>query len=158
MRHLRKFNENSKCIIEDILNEGFSDIFNKLKGYARKGLLTAAIVVSVALSSQAQQQDKIEIIKTGSELLKNDEQQLLYSFMIGISSEYASKFMTNGDIDNSGALIEISKYYEDLRDGKQSLKLSKIANDRAKSLLQKFVNLNDDDIIKYMVKGKKIRH
>lgn len=48
-------------IVDDILSvtEGVNDIINKLKSYAKKGLLTAAIISSVVGQLQAQNQDKI---------------------------------------------------------------------------------------------------
>lgn len=162
MKFLKKFNEmsNSQEIINDILsvNEGFSDILTKLKKYASKGVLTAAIVLAVALGSQAQQTTPTEVIKTGTELLQNNEKQLMYSFMVGISTEYASKFMKNSDIDNSGALIEIAKYYENLRDGKTPLKLSDVSKDRIKSLMNHYKNLDENSIQKYIQQGKTINH
>jgi len=161
MKYLKKFNNISTSQeIIDILsvNEGFGDIFTKLKTYANKGILTASIVLAVALSSQSNQNSPTEIIKTGTELLQNNEKQLMYSFMVGISTEYASKFMKNSDIDNSGILIEIAKYYENLRDGKTPLKLSDVAKDRIKLLMIHYKNLDENSIQKYIQQGKTINH
>ena len=151
-----------QAIIADILsvNEGMGDIVSKVVEYGKKGLLTAAIVLAVALSSQAQQQNKTnDIIGVSHKYIDNNEQQLVYSFMVGISSELASKFMKSGqDIENSGVLIEISIYYEALRDGKQPQQLSKLAASNALTLMKHFQNADKETINKYIEIGRNLHH
>lgn len=66
MKHLNKFKtfENEQYIIDDILsiNEGVSSIIDKVKKYARKGLLTASVITALLASPKISAQDK-ETIK-----------------------------------------------------------------------------------------------
>ena len=66
MKHLNKFKtfENKQYIIDDILsvNEGVSSIIDKVKKYARKGLLTASVITALLASPKISAQDK-ETIK-----------------------------------------------------------------------------------------------
>lgn len=151
-----------QAIIADILsvNEGIGDIVSKVVEYGKKGLLTAAIVLAVALSSQAQQQNKTnDIIGISHKYIDNNEQKLVYSFMVGISTELASQSMKNGgEMENSGSLIEISIYYEALRDGKQPRQLSELAASNAKTIMKRFQNADQTTINKYIEIGKNLHH
>lgn len=150
-----------QAVINDILsiNEDINTIINKVAEYGKKGLLTAVIVLSVALSSQAQQQDKTDyIIGVSHKYIQGDEQNLVYSFMVGISTELSSQFMKSGDIDNAGALIEISKYYQNLRDGIQPQELSILASSNALMLMKRFQNVNKEIINKYIQLGRNIHN
>ncbi len=153
---------NEQSIIADILsvNEGMGDIVSKVVEYGKKGLLTAAIVLAVALSSQAQQQNKTnDIIGISHKYIDNNEQKLVYSFMVGISTELASQSMKNGgEMENSGSLIEISIYYEALRDGKQPRQLSELAASNAKTIMKHFQNADKETISKYIEIGKNLHH
>jgi hypothetical protein len=65
MKHLNKFKtfENEKYILDDILsiNEGVSSIIDKVKKYASKGLLSAALVATLLSSPNVSAQDKEKI-------------------------------------------------------------------------------------------------
>ena len=65
MKHLNKFKtfENEQYIIDDILsvNEGVSSIIDKVKNYARKGLLTATVITALLASPKVSAQDKEKI-------------------------------------------------------------------------------------------------
>lgn len=65
MKHLNKFKtfENEKYILDDILsvNEGVSSIIDKVKSYARKGLLTATLITALLASPKISAQDKEKI-------------------------------------------------------------------------------------------------
>jgi len=64
MKHLNKFKTfEEKYILDDILsvNEGKSSIIDKVKNYARKGLLTATVITSLLASPKISAQDKERI-------------------------------------------------------------------------------------------------
>jgi hypothetical protein len=65
MKHLNEFKtfENEKYIIDDILsvNEGVSSIIDKVKKYARKGLLSAAIITTLLASNNLSAQEKEQV-------------------------------------------------------------------------------------------------
>ena len=65
MKHLNKFKtfENEQYIIDDILsvNEGVSSIIDKVKKYARKGLLSAAIITTLLASNNLSAQEKEQV-------------------------------------------------------------------------------------------------
>jgi len=54
-------------IVNDILslNEGIDNILNKIKEYGKRGLLTAAILLAVAVGSNAQEHEYFQIMKVG---------------------------------------------------------------------------------------------
>jgi hypothetical protein len=140
--------DNEQAIINDILsvNEGISDILGKLIKYGKRGLLTAAIVLAVAFSAQAQQQDKTdEIIKTGTELVDSTQQKLVYSFIVGLATRATSIAMKHGNIEEAGAYKEIAIYYENLRDGKTPSSLSMNARKYFRYLYSFGKTLLDDE-------------
>lgn len=150
---------NDQAIIDDILSldEDINNILNKLAEYGKKGLLTATIVLAVALSSQAQSQNQgMKVIYYSHKYIQGDQENLVYCFMIGISSELSSQFMKSGDIDNAGALIEISKYYENLRDGIKPPELSSLATSNALTLMKHFQNADKETIGRYIQIGKNL--
>jgi hypothetical protein len=65
MKHINKFKtfENEQYILDDILsvNEGVSSIIDKVKSYARKGLLTATVITALLASPKISAQDKEKI-------------------------------------------------------------------------------------------------
>jgi len=151
--------ENDQSIIDDILSldEDINNILNKLAEYGKKGLLTATIVLAVALSSQAQSQNQgMKVIHYSHKYIQGDQENLVYCFMIGITTELSSQFMKSGDIDNAGALIEISKYYENLRDGIKPPELSALATSNALTLMKHFQNADKETISKYIQIGKNL--
>ena len=56
-------------IVNDILslNEGIDSILNKVKEYGKRGLLTATILLAVALGANAQSREYAEIMRVGRE-------------------------------------------------------------------------------------------
>ena len=54
-------------IVNDILslNEGIDSILNKIKEYGKRGLLTTAILLAVALGANAQEDEYMQIMKVG---------------------------------------------------------------------------------------------
>jgi len=148
-------------IINDILsnNESINDWWNKFITYGKRGLLTASIVLSIAFSTQAQNNNKTnDVIKSGVELLKdNTEKNNVYSFFVGIATENSSLSMKNGDIDAAGAFKEISKYYQALRDGNKPSPLSSTALKYMK-VIEKISNkISDTDITHFINFGKSIQ-
>jgi len=152
---------NEQDIIDDILslNEGISDIMDKLINYGKKGLLTASIVLAVAFSSIAQQQSKSnEIIRVGNELLQTNEKQMVYAFMVAIATESTTLSMENNKINDAGAFKEIALHYENLRDGKTTQPLSENAMSYLKNMVNIYKNL-DKDTVDYFIKlGMNIHH
>ncbi len=67
-----KLSSDEQNIVDDILsvNEGFNDIMDKIKSYAKKGLLTTAILMSVVGSLKAQNQPELanQVEKAATEL------------------------------------------------------------------------------------------
>ena len=69
-------------IVDDILSvtEGLNDIINKMKNYAKKGLLTAAIIASVVGQLKAQGQTDLanQVEKQSTELVDQDKTEYKY--------------------------------------------------------------------------------
>jgi len=158
------FNENNitnndQSIIDDILstNESVGSWFEKFINYGKKGLLTAAIVLSVAFSTQAKNQNKTtDVINHGIELLQSSEKKDVYSFFVGIAAESASISMKNGEIESSAGFIELSKHYQSLRDNKIPDKLSKNAIKCFESIKNITKKLDKNDFIHFIQEGKNL--
>jgi hypothetical protein len=152
--------DDEQKIIYDILslNEGVGgDILQKIKDYGKKGLLTATIILSVAFSSQAQQQNKTDnVIKIGVESVDTTQQKLIYAALIGMATESVELSMRKGNIYASAAFIEIAKYYENLRDGKIPLQLSLNGIKHLKVLSNMYTQLDKEKIEGFIQKGKTI--
>jgi len=161
MKYLSNYNKYSEQrIIDDILNtnEGIGDIISKIKEYGKKGLLTTAILLSLAGSANAAN-NRDEVIKVGLENIDNKDKVEFYNAVIGLSTRYESESMNKSDIDAAGAFKEISIYYTNLRDNKPTEELS----DPAKKYLQVIFNSiskYDDsqraELIKYGASVKRI--
>lgn len=155
------YSEKELNIINDILstNESFDDWINKLIKYGKKGLLTASIILSVAFSAQSQNSNKTQdVIKQGTELVTDNIKNDVYSFMVGLSKENMSLSMQNGDIDSAGAFKELSKYYQDLRDNIEPLKLSDLAKKSLKVLTSMKEKLDNETITHFIKVGKTIKN
>ena len=145
-----------QSIIDDILSvdEGVGDMLAKLIDYGRKGLLTAAIVIAVALSAQAQQQNKsTEVIKAGTEVLKNDQQKVIYAFMVGIAQESVSLSMKKRDVEAASAFKEIARYYEAKRDGFTPQELTPAASTYLKVLFNSYSDLSTNQFNHFVQLG-----
>lgn len=157
---LNKLSKKDIIIINDILsnNESLGDWWNKFINYGKRGLLTAAILLSVAFSSQAQQTGKSQdVIKQGTQMMKSNEKKDVYSFFVGISTENISLAMKQGDIDAAGAFKEISKHYQALRDDKTPEKISSDSSKYMKVIENVYKTLSENDIAHFIEEGKTIK-
>jgi len=148
-------------IINDILstNEDFSDWFNKFIQYGKRGLLTATIILSIAFSGQAQNSNKTQdVIKQGIELSTDEVKKDVYCFMVGISTESSSMSIKKGDIDAAGAFKEISKHYQNLRDGKTTDGLSSNAKKYLGVLTSTQEKLDQNAMRHFIELGKTIKN
>lgn len=156
--NIKKIQMYEKNIIDDILssNEGIGDWWDKFINYGKKGILTAAILLSVAFSAQAQQSGKSqEVIKTGIEMMKDNEQKIdVYSFFVGVASESMSTCMRNGDIDGAGAFKQIVQYYENLRDNKTPVRLENNIKKYLKNIENITKGLSQSEILHFIQSGK----
>lgn len=131
MKHLNKFKTfEEKYILDDILsvNEGVSSIIDKVKGYARKGLLTATVITALLASPKISAQDKEtikEITKTetstptyaekrAAALVKRSENRKLMSDRYIKSAIIAGCGEPMTDEDFAAALEKDDKTIEDI--------------------------------------------
>lgn len=90
-------NPTEKEIINDILSldEGVNDIISKMKNYARKGLLTATIIISVASAVAAGNVDgnvnADDVIKAGTEMVDNTHEKRIYAFYVAFARDMAGR-------------------------------------------------------------------
>jgi len=160
-KYISSLNESEQQIVDDILatNESADTWWNKFLEYGKKGVLTAAIILSVAMSAQAQTAGKIDqTIKMGIELTQDQNiKKDVYSFFIGMATENASISMKSGDIDAAGAFKEISKYYQDLRDDKTPTPLSTDTQKYVKIMKNIHIQLDQKTIEHFIQSGKTIK-
>jgi len=163
MNRLKMFEDfniiTEKYIIDDIFssNENVSEWWNKFVNYGKKGLLIATILLSIAFSAQAQQQNKsIDVIKQGTQMMRYTEKNNVYSFFVGISSENVSLSMKKGDIDYAGGFKELSKYYENLRDNKTPEQLSQNAIKCLQLIKHLYDKLDKNDISNFIQHGQNL--
>lgn len=111
-----RFNENylinnrEQKIIDDILNDinenvDINNIYNKLKLYGKKGLLTIGILLAVANGIDAKGGNDIDIIRNGIEYVNHTEVQKFHALNIYIVSDLISKAIKFKDIDNAKELV-----------------------------------------------------
>jgi len=84
-------------ILNDILsvNEGGGDWWNKFIEYGRKVLLTSAIVLSLAFSTQATNNNKSgEVITHGIEMVEPNYQKDILNFIISYTTERYSEMIS----------------------------------------------------------------
>ena len=151
------FTISEKHIIDDIFssNENIGTWWDKFVDYGKKGLLTATILLSIAFSAQAQQQNKsLNVINQGTQMMQSNDKKDVYSFFVGISSENASLSMQRGDIDSAGGFKEITKYYENLRDNKLPEKLSQNAIKCLQVIKNLYNKLDKNDVSNFIQNGK----
>jgi hypothetical protein len=142
MNHLDNFQKyNESLIIEDILlTEGFKDIKSKVLKYLKRGILTAAILISLLGSVSAE--EKIEILnlvnkenpelyqEMGDKKKKKEQKSVkeLNSFMgfkLGmLKDDVLSKLKSdNLDYNLKDFYDEIEYKYEIIKDGKEENKI-----------------------------------
>lgn len=135
-------NDNEQGIINDILavSEGVSDWWNKFKEYGRKGLLTAAIIIAVAFSAQAQQQSSPEgVVKAGVEMAQdNQTKQDVYNFMIGAVLAGSKDNVKNGNMERFQSSSELLLHYMTLRNGDIPEPLSQEAKDLGSTIIKMY--------------------
>ena len=144
---------NEQNIINDILsvNEGENDWWNKFINYGKKGLLTAGIVLSIAFSSAAQQDNKInDVINYGIENTLPIEKNDIINFIIGIATENLTLSMKNSDIDGAAAYKELITNFTNKRDNKSSQELSTSAKKHL-SIIKNLIKHLDTDTINHFI-------
>ena len=109
-------------ILNDIVsvNESGGDWWSKFVEYGRKGMLTAAVVLALAFSTQAQSGGKTgDVIKTGIEMTQGNHETDLLNFLIGFSTQSISGGMENRNFDNNyySGLKSVREYAITRRDG-----------------------------------------
>lgn len=125
-----------RLIIKDILstNEGVGSWWNKFVSYGKKGLLTSLMIILIAFSAQAQNDNKTDdVIKTGIEMAQTiEDKQDVYNFIIGAVMSASEDWLEQGKMDERVVANEIIKHYLDLRNGKTPKQLSKEASNLLK--------------------------
>ena len=165
----KKLSTKEKAVVDDILGElnnlqeiDLNKIKEKLKYYGRKGMLTLSIILAVAGGLQASPNISQDVISTGIEMVDPSSQTDFYNGLIGyIHTIKQKEFKTSGaDIELIGALKELQMYYQDLRDNKTPLSLSKSAQAAQTAV---FSEINKDtlqiggvDIFNYVTIGQGI--
>ena len=133
---------NEQAIIDDILavNEGVSDWWNKFVQYGKRGLLTAAIIIAVAFSAQAQQQSSPEgVVKAGVEMAQDNQiKQDVYNFMIGAILAGSENAVSDGNMGMVKSSSELILHYMKLRNGETPEQLSQEANDLGSTIIKMY--------------------
>jgi len=165
-RKLYELSDEEQEIVDDILSE-FNTLnefdFNKLKSYGKKGLLTLAILLSVA--SQAPAQNTQDIVDQGIEMVDRDYQKDFNSAMVGLAVKLSSKGSekqfagthTGDRMEEMAVFKEIRHHYEAKRDGKKATELSPEAKKEAKIMIDLLIKELDKGGLDYYVDfGKNI--
>ena len=120
-RKLYELSKQEKAIVDDIVfNDNsleeinINQISDKLKKYGKKGLLTLAIILSVA--GQAPAQNTQDIIDQGIEYVSQDEKTDLYNAIMSVAMESIQEEDYNSE-EELQTLRDIVGYYSYLRDG-----------------------------------------
>ena len=135
-----------QAIIADILavNEDANGWWNKFLQYGKKGLLTAAIIITIAGSAQAQQQNMTDdVLKAGMEMTQNkpEETKHIHNLMIGALltiQDSQNKSSDMPDINERSAEGEVILHHMKLRDGETPRQLSQDAQDVENALYEMF--------------------
>jgi hypothetical protein len=154
-----------KEIIDDILNElnnlqeiNINNIKEKLKLYAKKGLLTLSIILSVTNSLQANNpQLAQDVLKTSIEMVNSGEKVNFYSAVIGLTQNILSNAIEKGDTEFAGYLKEVKLHYENLRDGGKGNNLSQGAKTAEKTILKFLSKAGKEKTISFIEAGKNIK-
>lgn len=158
MKYINSYNKHIESQITNdlLINEGFSDILDKLKSYGKKGLLTTAILLSLLGSaSAANKQD--EIIKIALENFDRKDKIEFYNAIIGLSTRYESESMKNNNLDAASAFKEISVHYTQLRDNRSANELSKNAKEHLKVIFESIKKYNDSEKSELIAYGSSIK-
>jgi hypothetical protein len=156
---------NEKEIIDDILSldEGVSDILSKMKEYARKGLLTATVILSVASAVAAGDAggnniSADDVINSGIEMVDNEEDKKMYGFYAALASEFSSQAKRTGNMEANKAFGDIAEYFVQLKEGKNPAPLEKNTYKYMKYIREKMENLNPQQIQSYIIKGRSMEY
>jgi len=158
-----ELSENEQQIINDILstNESVDNWWNKFIQYGKKGLLTAGIILAIALSSQAANSGKTDdVIKTGTKMVNNpNEINNVYNFIIGASLMLGEHFKNKMDVNHVKGANEIIYHYFKLRNNENPGTLSENAKQvehMVNSLYNQYKN-NPSKIQSIINKGKQLK-
>lgn len=148
-----------KEIIDDILSldEGVGDILSKMKEYARKGLLTATVILSVASAVAAGNVggnlSADDVVKAGTEMVDDEEDKKMYGFYAALASEFSSEAKRNGNIEASNAFGNIAEYFVEMKEGRNPEPLKKETHKYMKYIYEQMKELNSQQIQSYIAKG-----
>jgi len=151
---------NCEYIIKDILNENIaSDVLGKIKEYGKKGLLTAAILLTLAGTAQAQNKAQAaDVLKTGIEYVNDKSVKTdIYSALTSLAAKYTSFAMQERKIEEAGGFKEVRLYYQNLRDGKTPQQLSEMGKKCAKIILNSMKKFDNNMFNELIQDGKIIK-
>ena len=157
-------NESEQEIINDILstNESVGDWWNKFINYGKKGLLTSTIILAIAFSTQAQQQNKTDdVLNTGIEMTNNVEvKQDVYNFIIGATLAGGKDYIRSGKMDDFKSSSELIQHYMALRNDETPQSLSQEAQDMGNIIFDMYKNkkISPELIEKLINDGKNIKN
>lgn len=125
-------NPTEQEIIDDILSEynnlqeiNLNKINKKIKSYAKQGLLTSSILLSVANNLHANNpQAAQDILKNNIETVDSESKKAFYNAVIGITQEYISLAIKDANNEIVTYLKELKQYYQTLKSGKEEGNLS----------------------------------
>jgi len=125
------------------INEGVKDIFNKVVNYGKKGILTAALLLSLAVSQEAYGKSD-DIIKIGIQHIYKLEQKNLNAALAAICARYYQICLNSDDEQSANNFKELMQYYLDLRDDVKTNKLNDKVLDCQRILLNSLDKFVDD--------------
>lgn len=153
-------------IIDDILNEynnlqeiNLNKVKEKIKYYAKQGLLTTSILLSVTNSLHANNpQVAQDILKNNIENIDPESKKLFYNAVIGITQEYISLATKDGNNEMVTYLKELKQYYQNLKSGKTGKNLSAKAKKIEEKILKVIQQIPTDQLYRqyglYDIKDK----
>ena len=140
-RYIKKFESFSN----EELNEGVKDILSKVINYGKKGLLTAALLLSLAASQEAKASGKSDdIIKIGVQHIYKIENQNLNAALAAICARFYQICLNSDDEQSANNYKELMQYYLDLRDEIKPKKLNDKVLDCQRILLNSLDKFVDD--------------
>ena len=158
---------NDQAIIDDILavNEAGDNWWNKFIQYGKRGLLTTAIIITIAASAQAQQQNKgDDVLKAGMEMTQNkpevskDIHNLFIGMLLTIQKQQ-DKGRDMPNINERTAESEVIMHHMKARDGQTPRPLSPEAN-KVEDRLLKMLDSGDYDatyLYELVKKGESVK-
>lgn len=153
-------------IIDDILGEhknlqeiNLNKINEKIKSYAKQGLLTASILLSVVNNLHASNpQAAKDILKNNIEIVDSEDKKILYNVIIGVIQEYIGLSVEDGNVEIVTYLKELKQYYQNLKSGKEGGNLSVGAKKMEEIILKVIQQIPTDQLYSqyglYNIKNK----